>query len=107
MNRLTNKVAIVSGAANGIGRAISEMFAEEGARVLVTDIDEEAAEAVAVEISKFGGQTASCRVDIGNRKEIESAVKLASKKFGPIDILCNNAAYIGPWHDVLNATEEE
>jgi NAD(P)-dependent dehydrogenase (short-subunit alcohol dehydrogenase family) len=107
MNRLTNKVAIVSGAANGIGRAISEIFAEEGARVLVTDIDEKGAEAAAVEIRKHGGQAASCRVDIGKRTEIESAVKQATEKLGPVDILCNNAAYIGSWHDVLNATEEE
>jgi NAD(P)-dependent dehydrogenase (short-subunit alcohol dehydrogenase family) len=107
MDRLKNKVAIVSGAAKGIGRGISEVFAEEGAWVLVTDIDEVAAQMTADEIRKKGGRAESCRVDIGKRDEIERAVKIASDKFGRVDVLCNNAAYIGKWHDVLNATDEE
>jgi NAD(P)-dependent dehydrogenase (short-subunit alcohol dehydrogenase family) len=107
MDRLKDKVAIVSGAANGIGRAISEVFAKEGAWVLVTDIDGKAAETTAAEICRNGGQADFCRVDIGNRSEIERAVKITSAKFGRVDVLCNNAAYIGDWHDVLNATEEE
>ena len=107
MDRLKNKIAIISGAGNGIGRGISEVFAEEKAWVLVTDIDEKAAAMTADEIRKKGGQAESCRVDIGKRDEIERAVKMVSDKFGRIDVLCNNAAYIGKWHDVLNATDEE
>jgi NAD(P)-dependent dehydrogenase (short-subunit alcohol dehydrogenase family) len=107
MDRLKNKVAIVSGAANGIGRGISEVFAEEGAWVLVTDIDNKAAQIAADEIRKKGGRAESCRVDIGNPDDIKRAVKIASDKFGRVDVLCNNAAYIGKWHDVLNATDEE
>jgi NAD(P)-dependent dehydrogenase (short-subunit alcohol dehydrogenase family) len=107
MDRLKGKIAIISGAGNGIGRGISEVFAEENAWVLVTDLDEKAAAMTAVEIRKKGGQAESCRVDIGNRDEIERAVKIVSDKFGRIDVLCNNAAYIGKWHDVLNATDEE
>lgn len=107
MSRLTNKVAIVSAAGNGIGRAISEVFAENGAWVLVTDLDGQAAEATCVEIRKAGGHAEACRVDIGNRVEIERAVKLVTEKFGRVDVLCNNAAFIGAWHDVLNATDEE
>src|SRR5690349_16186810 len=103
MRRLENKIAIVTGAANGIGRAISEMFGEEGAWVLVTDIDGVGAAAVAAEIVGKGGQAASARVDIRNPEEIRNAVKLVSDKFGRIDVLVNNAAYIGKWHDALNA----
>lgn len=107
MERLKNKIAIVSGAANGIGRGISEVFAEEGAWVLVTDIDQQAAAIAADDIRNKGGHAESCRVDIGNPDEIERAVKMVSDQFGRIDVLCNNAAYIGQWHDVLNATDEE
>jgi NAD(P)-dependent dehydrogenase (short-subunit alcohol dehydrogenase family) len=107
MKRLENEVAIVSGAANGIGRGISQVFAEAGAWVLVTDIDGEAGERTAAEIRQNGGQAEFCRVDIGNPDEIARAVKRVSDKFGRIGVLCNNAAYIGKWHDVLNATEEE
>jgi len=107
MKRLENKIAIVSGAASGIGRAISEVFAEEGAWVLVTDMDGIGAENVAKEIIQKGGQAASARVDIRNPDEIRNAVKIASDKFGRIDVLVNNAAYIGKWHDALNATDEE
>ncbi len=107
MNRLKERVAIVTGAAQGIGQAISQVFAEEGAWVLVTDIDAEGAEKTADAIRRAGGQAESCRVDIGSLDEIQRAAKIASHKFGRIDVLCNNAAYIGKWHDVLNATDEE
>ncbi|HEU5123652.1 MAG TPA: SDR family oxidoreductase [Verrucomicrobiae bacterium] len=107
MNRLLDKVAIVTGGAQGIGQAICQVFAEEGAWVLVTDLNGEKAEETAASIRASGGRAEACRVDIGSPQEIEQAVKLASEKFDRIDVLCNNAAFIGQWHDVLNATAEE
>ncbi|HEX3717239.1 MAG TPA: SDR family oxidoreductase [Verrucomicrobiae bacterium] len=107
MKRLEGKTVIVTGGANGIGRAISELFSQEGAWVLVTDIDAAGAERVASEISKAGGQAESCRLNLGDRRDIEAAVERVTTKFGRVDVLCNNAAYIGEWHDVVNATEEE
>jgi NAD(P)-dependent dehydrogenase (short-subunit alcohol dehydrogenase family) len=87
---------------------MAEVFAEEGAWVLVTDIDGGAAEKTAAEIRQSGGQAEACRVDIGSPEEIQRAVKIATDKFGRIDVLCNNAAYIADgWNDVLNATDTE
>ena len=107
VRQLQDKVAIVSGAANGIGQAISRRFAEEGAWVLVTDIDEEAGQRTVAEIREAGGQAQFGRVDIGSREEIDRAVKSVAEQFGRIDVLVNNAAFIGTWHDVLHATDEE
>ena len=107
MKRLENKIAIVTGAANGIGRAISELFAEHGAFVLVTDLDAVGAANVANKIRNKGGQAESAGVDIRNAEQINAAVKKVAAQFGRIDVLVNNAAYIGKWHDVLNATDEE
>jgi NAD(P)-dependent dehydrogenase (short-subunit alcohol dehydrogenase family) len=105
--RLQDKVTIVSGAANGIGQAISRRFAEEGAWVLVTDIDEEAGHRTVAEIHDAGGRAQFARVDIGSREEIAAAVESVAQQFGRIDVLVNNAAYIGTWHDVLDSTDEE
>jgi NAD(P)-dependent dehydrogenase (short-subunit alcohol dehydrogenase family) len=105
--RLKDRIAIISGAGNGIGQAISRRFAEEGAWVLVTDIDEAAARNTAQGITEAGGQAKFHRVDIGSLEQIESAVKSVAEEFGRIDVLVNNAAYIGAWHDVLHATDEE
>jgi len=107
MNRVKDKVAIVTGAAQGIGQAISQVLAEEGAWVLVTDVNGELAEKTAAEIRQNVGRAESCRVDLGSRAQAERAANLVVNKFGRIDVLCNNASYIGQWHDVLNATEEE
>jgi NAD(P)-dependent dehydrogenase (short-subunit alcohol dehydrogenase family) len=105
--RLKDKVAIVTGAANGIGRAISQRFAEEGAFVLVTDIDESAGGQTVDEIRSAGGRAQFGRVDVGSREDIEWAVATVSERFGRIDVLINNAAFIGTWNNVLDATEEE
>ena len=107
MKRLSGKVAIVSGAANGIGKAISQRFAAEGAWVLVTDIDRRGGEQTVEEILARGGNGAFAEVDLGNKEQIEQSVAGVAERFGRVDVLCNNAAYIGTWHNVVDATEEE
>jgi NAD(P)-dependent dehydrogenase (short-subunit alcohol dehydrogenase family) len=107
MDRLKDKIAIVTGGANGIGRAISELFAEEGAWVLVVDIEQEAGEATVRGILERGGQAEFRRADVSIREEAVRAVEFAAARVGRIDILCNNAAYLGQFHAVLEATEEE
>lgn len=107
MARLADKTAIVTGAAHGIGLAISERFAEEGAFVTLVDIDGEAGEAAAASIQRHGGQARFCRADVSSAGDAARAVALAAETSGRVDVLCNNAAYLGPAHAVLESTPEE
>jgi NAD(P)-dependent dehydrogenase (short-subunit alcohol dehydrogenase family) len=106
--RLNGKIAIVTGAAHGIGKAIAELFAEEGAWVLVADVDDAAGEATAAEIGRRGGRSAFRHVDVSDEAQVAAAVGQAAEAGGGrIDVLCNNASYLGPWHDVASATRDE
>lgn len=108
MDRLKDKVAVVTGAANGIGKAISELFAEEGGWVLVSDIEDESGNATVREIREKGGSAEYCHADVSKPADVARAVEAAAAKTGCIDVLCNNAAYLGvEFHDVLGSTEEE
>ena len=107
MDRLQNKIAIVTGAANGIGRAIAEAFSREGAVVLVADIDEAAGEDVAAEIRKEGLPASFVRVDVTVEADVARCVQMAGAKSGRIDVLVNNAAYLTDWNDVEHATDEQ
>jgi NAD(P)-dependent dehydrogenase (short-subunit alcohol dehydrogenase family) len=86
---LSDKVVLVTGGARGIGRAMVEAFAEQGARIIVADIDGERAASLAVQI---GQPSFSVRLDVGAIGTIEGAVQEAAKRAGRIDILVNNAA---------------
>ena len=105
--RLKDKITIVTGAAHGIGRAIALRFAEEGAAVLVADIDEHAGEETAADIRKTGRPASFVKCDVSVAAQVEHVVKLAGEKTGRIDVLVNNAAVLGPWKDVASATEAE
>ena len=106
--RLKDKIALVTGGAHGIGRAIAEGFAEEGARVFIADLDHRAGEAVAAGIRREGGEATLLQCDVSSRSQSARAVKRAISKWGRIDILCNNAAYItSHWHKAGDASDEE
>jgi len=89
MQRLADKVAIVSGGAGGIGRAIAKRLADEGAQVLVTDIDLEGAERVAKSI---GNNAKAAYFDAYDQSSVEAMVQQAIQQFGKLDVLVNNAA---------------
>jgi NAD(P)-dependent dehydrogenase (short-subunit alcohol dehydrogenase family) len=91
MKYLQDKVAVVTGGAKGIGAAICRKFAEEGAAVVVNDIDLDGARKVADEIVQNGGMAVANRVDQTKRAEVDLSVEKAVGQFGKIDILINNA----------------
>jgi NAD(P)-dependent dehydrogenase (short-subunit alcohol dehydrogenase family) len=105
--RLQNKITIVTGAAHGIGRAIALRFAQEGAAVLVADIDEPAGEETAADIRKGGRAASFVRCDVSVPNEVEHVAKLAGDRTGRIDVVVNNASVLGPWNDLATATTEE
>jgi NAD(P)-dependent dehydrogenase (short-subunit alcohol dehydrogenase family) len=90
--RLDSKVAIVTGAAQGIGRVYAGTLAAEGALVVVADIKEELAHEVARDISAAGGRAMACQVDVADEQSVEAMVKFATESFGGLDCLVNNAA---------------
>lgn len=89
--RLHGRVAIVSGAARGIGAAVAQAFATEGARVLVTDVRVEEGESTARAIRGIGGQTRFQRLDVRRHDDWKAAVRTAEDAFGPVDLLVSNA----------------
>lgn len=88
---LEGKVAIVTGARRGIGRAIALKLAKEGANVVVTDLSKEDCEAVVKEIKGLGSNGIALKLDVTKEKDVKRVVESTKKKFGRIDILVNNA----------------
>jgi len=106
--RLKSKTAIVTGGANGIGRAIAELFAAEGAVVFIADLDKVAGEETAAGICKAGGDARFFECDVSSAENVSRAVKAAADETGQIDVICNNAAYISDkWHNAVEASDEE
>jgi 3(or 17)beta-hydroxysteroid dehydrogenase len=91
MNRLDDKVALISGAARGIGGETARLMAKEGARVVVADVLDEPGRQTVADINAAGGQAAYVHLDVTSEQEWTAAVNLAASRFGRLDILVNNA----------------
>jgi NAD(P)-dependent dehydrogenase (short-subunit alcohol dehydrogenase family) len=97
-NELEGKVAIVTGGANGIGRAITELFVEEGARVVIADIDGDRAAEVAAEL---GDAVTAIPTDVADADSVQAAVDHAQAQFGALHVMVNNAGISGSFRRLM------
>jgi len=100
------KVAIVTGAAKGIGWGIAKVFSQKGAKVVVVDWDEEAGVKTAEELRKSGGEALYIKCDVSNEEQVIAMIDKTIETYGRIDVLVNNAG-IGVYKSILDATSED
>ena len=109
--QLAGKVAYVTGAASGIGKAIADLYAQEGAKVVIADMKQEAADAAALDIQSKGGTAMGVAVDVTQEAQVDASVEAAVRAYGGIDILVSNAGIqivkpvqdfsLGEWQKML------
>ena len=104
--RLKGKVAIVTGAGRGMGEAIAMRLAEEGAKVVVADVDEKPGQEVAEKIRNIGAEAIAIKADVAKRKEAQNVVEACVNQFKSVDILVNNAGIVR-YAPFIDMTEED
>lgn len=105
--KLQGKVAVVTGAASGMGKAIAELYAKEGAKVVAADLDLEGAEAVAEGIKKNGGTAKAVKANVAKQEDVDSMIDTAVSEFGTLDILVNNAGIMDGFEPVNEIADEK
>jgi NAD(P)-dependent dehydrogenase (short-subunit alcohol dehydrogenase family) len=100
--KLRDKVALISGASRGIGRAIAAAYAREGARVFLCARRQPDLDRAIHEIASAGGKIAGCPGDVGFAEDVQRIVSAATDRFGTIDVLVNNASILGPRVDIAD-----
>jgi 3alpha(or 20beta)-hydroxysteroid dehydrogenase len=105
MERLKGKIAVITGAAQGMGESHARAFVSEGAKVVLTDLNEERGQAIAAELG--ADNALFVKQDVTKIEDWKNVVALAETKFGPINVLVNNAGILGPLAHALELTEEE
>src|ERR1700720_1798279 len=107
MDRLKDKIAIVTGGASGIGRATALLFAAEGAAVSVGDIDAAGGQAVVAEIAAMGSQGLFVRTDVASARDAERLVSKTVERWGALHVLHNNAFWARSAQTVLTLSEAD
>ena len=107
MNKLSGQVAIITGAASGIGRSTAELFAQEGAKVIVADVNEALGQETADQIEANGGTARFITTDVGSADSVQTLVKTVLDEFDRIDILHNNAYWAPNFRPLGDTTLEE
>jgi len=107
VGRLDGKVALITGAAGGIGRTAALRFAAEGAQVMLADVDDEAGEAAAGEIRGAGGEAEFVHTDVTRSADAEAMVAATLRRFGRLTVLFNNAGVFMPGDESVTATPED
>lgn len=107
--RLDGKVAVITGGGNGIGRATVLRFLEEGARVVVADLNEQTGGETLALAKQAGAESRArfIRTDVAREADVEAAVALATKDFGRLDVMFNNAGVAGAFGPITDITEED
>ena len=107
MSEPAERVAIVTGAAQGIGRATAEAFVAEGAAVVVADLNQDLAAEAAAELGRAGGRALAVGVDVARRASVAAMVEAALGRFGRVDVLVNNAGIAGRAAPLAEQTDED
>lgn len=104
--RLQNKVAVITGAASGMGKAMAILFAKEGAKVIVADMNQEGINAVVKEIEANGGKAKGIVTNVTKEEDVKNMIDSAVKEFGGFNILCNNAGIMDNYMGLKNVTDD-
>ena len=105
MGRLDGKVALITGGASGMGKVASRLFAAEGAKVVLTDVADEAGKEVAKEIEAAGGEAAYVHADVASEDDARAMVEAAVERFGGLHVLYNNAGVMLPDDGSVDSTD--
>ena len=106
MGRLDRKVAIITGAGTGMGKAAASLFAKEGAKVVVADYVAESGEETAKEIRDAGGEAIFVKTDVSKPEEVKNLIKAAVDTYGKLNVLYNNAGIAGEPNPTAECTDE-
>ena len=107
MTDLKGKIAVVTGTASGIGKAISTSFVQAGASVYLSDVNEEGGEKICAELQKINPDTSFLKTDVSKEEDVKNVIQTAEKKFNTLNVIVNNAARAIGGYPVTDMSKED